>query len=121
MTRTQDSCEATFCRVQRANDGDAPRWDRFVESHPSASPYHRWAWKNAMEQAYGIRTHYYLAENSGGAVIGILPAARSHVHWGEVSSVLCPIVTLAVLSLANPLSERHCFSDYMEKTSGITK
>ncbi len=29
-----------------------------------------------MEEAYGIRTHYYLAENSGGAVIGILPAAR---------------------------------------------
>ncbi|MDB4476060.1 GNAT family N-acetyltransferase [bacterium] len=62
--------------VRRAKDQDAARWDNFASSHSQGTPYHRWAWKQAMEDAYGVTTHYFLAETSDGSVVGILPAAR---------------------------------------------
>ena len=47
-------------------------WDRYVQSNPSATLYHRWAWKTVIEKSLDHRT-YYLAARSEGRIVGILP------------------------------------------------
>lgn len=46
-----------------------------MDGHPLTTPYHRFAWKDALENAYGVRTAYRLAEHDG-QVVGVAPAAR---------------------------------------------
>ena len=55
-------------------------WDEFVAAHPDGTFFHRAAWRRVVEQAFGHRTHYLLAERDG-AVTGVLPL-------GHVRSVL---------------------------------
>lgn len=52
--------------------GDAARWDAFVFACPEATFFHRAGWKTVIEQAFGHRTHYLLAERAG-ALVGVLP------------------------------------------------
>jgi serine/alanine adding enzyme len=47
-------------------------WDAYVDSHPQASNYHRWRWKQLIESTYGHRTFYLMAEESR-KICGILP------------------------------------------------
>jgi len=47
--------------IKLAEDADQGRWDEFTLSHPTASPYHLFAWKKAIEAAYGHKTYYLLA------------------------------------------------------------
>lgn len=49
-----------------------PEWDRFVDAHPDASAYHRWAWRGAFESAFRHET-VYLAARAGGELAGLLP------------------------------------------------
>jgi FemAB-related protein (PEP-CTERM system-associated) len=58
-------------RLLTANDELA--WDRFVATRPNATAYHQIGWKNIVEQAFGHKTYYLLAEDEQGAVTGILP------------------------------------------------
>ena len=52
--------------------GDVARWDAFVLACPEATFFHRAGWKTVIEQAFGHRTHYLLAERAG-ALVGVLP------------------------------------------------
>jgi FemAB-related protein (PEP-CTERM system-associated) len=58
--------------IRLARNQDAPRWDAYVECHRDASPYHLWAWKEAVEAAYAHQGYYLLAEENG-VVVGLLP------------------------------------------------
>lgn len=51
---------------------DSTKWDAFVDSQPSAHNYHRWCWKEVIEQTFGHRGHYVTAVE-GNAIRGILP------------------------------------------------
>jgi FemAB-related protein (PEP-CTERM system-associated) len=51
---------------------DAASWDAFVQSHPEATGYHLWAWRDVFRQAFGHET-IYLAATRGGVIVGILP------------------------------------------------
>ena len=46
-------------------------WDRFVESMPQASNYHRWVWRRVIEDTFGHRSYYLTAGN--GTIDGVLP------------------------------------------------
>jgi len=60
----------------RALDRSAkPRWDAYVLAHPAATFFHRAGWQRVIEQAFGHRTHFLLAERDG-AVVGVLPLAE---------------------------------------------
>lgn len=52
--------------------GDPEEWDAFVDSMPSASGYHHFAWARILEQSFG-HTSYYLAARTSGAITGVLP------------------------------------------------
>jgi len=51
------------------------RWDAYVLMHPEATFFHRAGWKRVIEQAFGHRTHFLLAERNG-AIVGVLPLAE---------------------------------------------
>jgi FemAB-related protein (PEP-CTERM system-associated) len=52
----------------------APRseWDAFVHGHPDGTFFHREAWGDVVQQAFGHRTHQLTARR-GGAISGVLP------------------------------------------------
>lgn len=50
-------------------------WDRFVEAMPAGTFFHRAAWADVIERAFGHETHYACAERDG-AITGVLPLAR---------------------------------------------
>jgi FemAB-related protein (PEP-CTERM system-associated) len=60
--------------IRRATPNDAAAWDSYVAQHAEATPYHKFAWGMACEQAYRQSMHYLLAEDTDGKLIGILPA-----------------------------------------------
>jgi FemAB-related protein (PEP-CTERM system-associated) len=55
--------------------GDFARWDAFVDSTPEATFFHRVGWKTVLEQAFGHRTHFLLAQ-ANGVIEGVLPLAE---------------------------------------------
>lgn len=59
-------------QIRLADDADQSSWDAFVLRHPQGLAYQLYAWKMAVEQAYGFRGLYLLAEEEG-AVCGVLP------------------------------------------------
>ncbi len=59
---------------------DEAHWDAFVEGCPEATFFHRAGWKSVLEECFGHRTHYLVAER-GASIVGVLPLA-------EVKSVL---------------------------------
>jgi FemAB-related protein (PEP-CTERM system-associated) len=52
---------------------DEEQWNSYVENHPSATPYHRTAWKNSVEQGYQHKCYYWVAKNDDNKVVGVLP------------------------------------------------
>jgi FemAB-related protein (PEP-CTERM system-associated) len=58
-----------------APPADGPRWEAFVAACPEATFFHRVEWRAIMEEVFGHRTHYLLAER-GDSVAGILPLAE---------------------------------------------
>lgn len=61
--------------VRELADADRLRWDAFVERSPQATFFHRAAWRDVVEEAFGHRTTFLYAERDG-EVVGVLPLAR---------------------------------------------
>ncbi len=62
-------------RVRLAGTDDAATWDGFVASSPQSTFFHRYGWRQVLEEACGHRTYYLMAE-AGGQVCGLLPLAH---------------------------------------------
>lgn len=65
------------------------RIDDYVAAHPEAELFHRPQWSLAVEQGCRQRSHYLLAENRTGGVIGCLPLTevRSPLFGNALVSV----------------------------------
>jgi FemAB-related protein (PEP-CTERM system-associated) len=63
-------------------------WDAFVTAHPRATFFHRAGWARAIEQGFGHKTHFLLAERDG-AVVGVLPlgSVRTRLFGHSLISV----------------------------------
>lgn len=59
--------------VKLADYQDKERWDDFVLSHEGAGPYHLFAWKEAVEDAYRHKAFYLIHENDDKTIQGVLP------------------------------------------------
>ena len=66
------TAEAAPATVALLTPADVEKWDAFVEDCPQATFFHRAGWKTVIEQAFGHRTHYLLAQRNG-AIVGVLP------------------------------------------------
>jgi FemAB-related protein (PEP-CTERM system-associated) len=65
--------------VRPLGANEAARWDAYVNAHPDATFFHRAGWKRVIEDAFGHRTHFLLAE-CGGEIAGVLPLAEIDSH-----------------------------------------
>ena len=74
--------------IRLAEYKDKLVWDAFVSQREDASPYHRFAWREAVEKSYGHQGHYLMAEESG-QIIGVLPLVFMR----------CPLLYSKVVSL----------------------
>lgn len=61
-----------------ASLNNAAKWDEYVAKHPMASPYHRFAWLQTVEQAYGYSSAAQLACVDD-KVVGVLPCSKMHI------------------------------------------
>jgi len=61
-------------RTYLVSDDLANVWDTYVRGVEEATFYHGYDWKRALERAYGLRTFYLMAEDSG-MPRGIMPLA----------------------------------------------
>src|ERR1700734_1121659 len=50
-------------------------WDRFVETMPAGTFFHRAGWAKGIAAAFGHTTHYSFTERDG-AITGVLPLVR---------------------------------------------
>jgi FemAB-related protein (PEP-CTERM system-associated) len=50
--------------IQELKSIDAEFWDAYVDTHPKASLYHLYKWKNVIEKAYGHKGYYLAASKS---------------------------------------------------------
>lgn len=53
----------------------AEPWDHYVEATAPDSLYHRWAWKEIIEESFGHRA-FYLAAIGDGEIAGVLPLVQ---------------------------------------------
>ncbi|MCL6481445.1 MAG: FemAB family PEP-CTERM system-associated protein [Firmicutes bacterium] len=58
--------------VRVVQPGLGHAWEEFVHREAAATCYHRWGWKQVIEQAFRWPT-YYLMARDGGQVTGVLP------------------------------------------------
>jgi FemAB-related protein (PEP-CTERM system-associated) len=92
-------------RIRFYENADRQRWNAFVEGHPQGTPFHRIAWKDVVERAFGHRSVYLLAEEGGavarpGRIVGVLPLF-------EIRSVLFGryLVSVPFAELGGPLAQ----------------
>ena len=91
------------CRL--LDEAGEPAWDAFVAAHPDGTFFHRAAWRRVVEQAFGHRTHYLMAERDG-AITGVLPL-------GHVKSALfgSSLISVPFCVYGGPLAaERESFA-----------
>ncbi|GAA5264668.1 hypothetical protein ACOSOMT5_P1093 [Acidiphilium sp. MT5] len=57
---------------RRAEPADQAAWDEFVNAHPEATFFHRFAWGEVLATGFGHRPHFLLAERDR-QICGVLP------------------------------------------------
>lgn len=60
-------------RVRRIGHDEWKIWDTFVSNHPLSTQYHQYAWRKVIEESFGHRGFYLVAETGAGECQGILP------------------------------------------------
>ncbi|MBU4152324.1 MAG: FemAB family PEP-CTERM system-associated protein [Proteobacteria bacterium] len=98
--------------IRLAGNTDAPHWDAFVESHQDASPYHLWAWKEAVEDAYSHKGYYFLAEENG-VINGIFPLIHMKVHFLSNQLVSLPFCDIGGCLANSPETEALLINEAM--------
>lgn len=81
--------------VRLYRDTDARAWDDFVLAHPQGTFSHLTGWKRVFEKAFGHRSFYLVAENTGSpeTIQGVFPLfAIKSVLFGR-SMVSVPFLT----------------------------
>jgi serine/alanine adding enzyme len=64
------------------------KWDAYIDFAAPESFYHRWVWRNVIEEAFGHRA-YYLSALENGVIRGILPlvSIRSRLFGNSLISM----------------------------------
>jgi FemAB-related protein (PEP-CTERM system-associated) len=65
--------KSKMIEIKLIENEDFTVWDEYVKQHSSASAYHRIAWMQAVEGGYKHKCFYWIAKQSDGTVVGILP------------------------------------------------
>lgn len=72
-----------------AHDEHQQAWDDYVLWHPEGLAYQLYAWRLAVEHAYGFKCYYFLAEERG-RVCGVLPLVDFRSFWARRRLISLP-------------------------------
>lgn len=75
--------------IRLADQHDKKAWDTYINSRPDAAPYSLYAWKEAVEDAYGHKACYLLAEEDG-KIQGVLPLVHFRIPLRSRNLVSLP-------------------------------
>lgn len=75
--------------IRKSLETDNQRWDGYVHSHAQSTPYHLYAWTNAVSKAYGFDSCRFLAEEHG-RIRGILQMVIMKLPFGKVNCIALP-------------------------------
>ena len=82
------------------------KWDDYVQNHPDTTPYHYFAWKTAVENAYGHKAYYLMARENG-RVAGVLPLIHFKFPFTAGHFVSLPYCDVGdVLAVDDDIKER---------------
>jgi FemAB-related protein (PEP-CTERM system-associated) len=76
-------------KIRLAQQKDKPAWDNYVNSDTDAAGYSLFAWKEAIEEAYGFKSYYLLAEDEGD-ITGVLPLFHFRVPFVSSRLIALP-------------------------------
>lgn len=111
-------------QIKAATSSDKEKWDTFVRKHPEGSPFHLYAWRDAVIRSFGHKPFYYYLEDKG-TIAGILPLFQlksllfgniiSSVPFGAYGGVLADSdkTFVQLLEQAKDIT-RNCDADYLE-------
>lgn len=91
-------------KIRLAGNTDSSRWDAFVEKHQDASPYHLWAWKEAIEEAYAHKGYYLVAEENG-EIVGAFPLIHMQFPFLSNQLVSLPFCDIGGCLVNSPETE----------------
>ncbi len=91
--------------IRFAGKTDQKQWDAYVRAHPDSWPYHLFAWRNAVEEAYGQKAYYIIAENDGDFV-GVLP-----LIYLRFPTLVSELTALAYCDVGNCLADDETVGD----------
>ncbi|MFZ1058211.1 MAG: FemAB family XrtA/PEP-CTERM system-associated protein [Candidatus Rokuibacteriota bacterium] len=103
---------------------EAAEWDAFVRTSAEGTPFHLTAWKGAVEESFGHRSHYLMAKRAG-TIEGVLPLFEVSGWRGGRSLISVPYgvyggicaatdeARLALLQAAGMLAQRRR-AEYVE-------
>jgi serine/alanine adding enzyme len=63
-------------RIETCPETGGEAWDAYVASHPQASLYHRFGWRDVIRASFGHEMHYWQARDGHGRIVGVLPLVR---------------------------------------------
>lgn len=108
--------------VRQANIQDQANWDAYVNQHPEHTPYHFFAWQQAVEKAYGHQGYYLIAEekiqnDEKSKVVGLLPLTLFSLPLSK--KTLC---ALPFCDIGGPLADNdEVFQQLVEASQGFAK
>ncbi len=95
--------------IRQASQADASQWDSYVHQHPQATPYHLFAWSQAVKNAYGFEIFQLLAEEHSN-ICGILPLTLFKQPFRRGSLVSQPYCDIGNLLADNTEIEKQLFN-----------
>jgi serine/alanine adding enzyme len=67
---------AASISVSLVDDDCEAEWDRFVDAAPTASIYHRYAWRRVVCSLFSHEAFYLAVRDADRAIVGVLPLIR---------------------------------------------
>ena len=82
-------------------------WNRYVESNPAASLYHRAEWQALIKETFGHSGYYFSARDNTGHITGVLPLIRLRSRLFGDFMVSMPYFNYGGAVADHPLIEQH--------------
>lgn len=89
--------------IKRLNNSHQAIWDDYVNQCSDATPYHRFAWGQAVKASYGFDS-YYLGAFDGEKLVGVLPLVKMNSPFGKGYYVSLPYCDCAGAIADNQLA-----------------
>jgi hypothetical protein len=74
--------------IEVLKPSEARAYDAFVLSCPHAMIYHSWQYKELIKKLLNVEEHYFVAKDSAGTIVGVLPMLYKDGPFGKVYNSL---------------------------------